>query len=63
MKAITCRDIISCDFITKGDTTKEIYKNIAEHVKYKHRKFWYLIKNIPELDMEKEIVNKIKEVS
>lgn len=64
MKALACKDIVvNCDYITKGDTTKEIFKNISEHIRDKHRKFWFVIKNTPESEIEKEIINKIKEVS
>jgi predicted small metal-binding protein len=62
MKALACKDIVpNCDYIAKGDTTKEILKNIEEHIRHKHRKFWLVIKNIPEPDMEKKVIDKIEE--
>jgi predicted small metal-binding protein len=64
MKALACKDVVAnCEYVAKGDTTKEIFKNIVEHIRDKHHKFWLSIKNIPESDMEKEIIDKIKEAA
>lgn len=63
MKALACKDFgIKCNYVAKGDTSKEVINNASEHVKRNHPKSWPKIEKMSEKEMEQKLIPKIKEI-